>query len=102
MGWLRVRLSEDDERRELMKAPDDVSAMLRLKALGWGSRRIAGELGCSRNTCGTGWDKGTGGRVRHLPGRRNWTDCPSGCVSGFTAMAAMRTWCARNWLGRRA
>ena len=33
-----------------MKAPDDVSAMVRLKALGWGSKRIAAELGCSRNT----------------------------------------------------
>lgn len=40
----------DDQRRELMKAPDDVSAMLRLKALGWGSKRIAAEPGCSRNT----------------------------------------------------
>jgi len=33
-----------------MKEPDEVSAMLRLKALGWGSRRIASELGCSRTT----------------------------------------------------
>ena len=33
-----------------MRAPDDVAAMLRLRALGWGTRRIAGELGCSRNT----------------------------------------------------
>lgn len=33
-----------------MKTPDDVSAMARLKALGWGSKRIAAELGCSRNT----------------------------------------------------
>jgi transposase len=37
-------------RRIEMKAPDDVSAMLRLKALGWGARRIAAELGCSRTT----------------------------------------------------
>lgn len=35
-----------------MKEPDDVSAMLRLKVLGWGSRRIAAELGCSRTTAG--------------------------------------------------
>ena len=28
-----------------MKEPDDVSVMLRLKALGWGARRIAAELG---------------------------------------------------------
>src|SRR3954451_23452690 len=33
-----------------MKAPDEVAAMLRLKALGWGSKRIAAELGCARNT----------------------------------------------------
>src|SRR5690349_17768457 len=40
----------DDLRRDVMKAPDDVAAMVRLKALGWGSKRIAAELGCSRNT----------------------------------------------------
>jgi transposase len=32
-----------------MLAPDEVAAMVRLHALGWGSRRIAGALGCSRN-----------------------------------------------------
>ena len=37
-------------RRPLMKEPDDVAAMLRLHELGWGSRRIAAELGVSRNT----------------------------------------------------
>lgn len=39
-----------DLRRDVMKAPDEVSAMQRLKGLGWGSKRIAAELGCSRNT----------------------------------------------------
>jgi hypothetical protein len=33
----------DDQRRDVMKTPDDVSAMLRLKSLGWGSKRIAVE-----------------------------------------------------------
>jgi uncharacterized protein YjcR len=37
-------------RREEMRTPEDVSAMLALKALGWGAKRIAAELGCSRNT----------------------------------------------------
>jgi len=37
-------------RRDEMKEPYDVSAMLRLKSLGWGARRIAAELGCSRTT----------------------------------------------------
>lgn len=33
-----------------MRTPDEVSAMLALKACGWGSKRIAAKLGCSRNT----------------------------------------------------
>ena len=33
-----------------MRAPDEVSAMLALKSCGWGTKRIAAELGCSRNT----------------------------------------------------
>ncbi len=40
----------DDPRRTEMKTPDDVSAMVRLKELGWGVKRIAAELGCSKNT----------------------------------------------------
>jgi len=33
-----------------MQTPDEVAAMLRLKALGWGIKRIARELGCSHMT----------------------------------------------------
>lgn len=33
-----------------MRQPDEVAAMLRLKALGWGVRRIAREFGCSHMT----------------------------------------------------
>src|SRR3954454_670688 len=40
----------DDGRRRGMRAPDEVAAMLRLRALGWGTRRIAAELGCDRET----------------------------------------------------
>src|SRR4051794_13148609 len=39
-----------DGQRERMRAPDEVAAMLRLHALGWGTRRIAAELGCDRET----------------------------------------------------
>ncbi|HYZ41105.1 MAG TPA: IS21 family transposase [Stellaceae bacterium] len=35
---------------EVMLAPEEVTAMVRLHRLGWGTKRIAGELGCSRNT----------------------------------------------------
>ena len=45
-GPLRIK----DLRREAMLEPEEVSAMLRLKELGWGAKRIAQELGISRNT----------------------------------------------------
>lgn len=45
-GPLRIK----DPRREVMLEPEEVSAMLRLKELGWGAKRIARELGVSRNT----------------------------------------------------
>jgi transposase len=37
-------------RGEAMREPDEVAAMVRLRALGWGVRRIAAELGCSHMT----------------------------------------------------
>jgi transposase len=50
----------DELRRETMRTPDEVAAMLRLKGLGWGIRRIAAEFGCSHMTVrryldGGGW-----------------------------------------------
>jgi transposase len=33
-----------------MLTPDEVSAMIRLHEMGWGTKRIAAELGCSRTT----------------------------------------------------
>lgn len=33
-----------------MKTPEEVAAMLRLKGLGWGAKRIAREFGCSHHT----------------------------------------------------
>src|ERR1700738_4146999 len=39
-----------DARGEVMLAPDEVAALVHLHRLGWGTKRIAGELGCSRNT----------------------------------------------------
>jgi transposase len=40
----------DELRGESMRTPDEVAAMQRLKALGWGIRRIAAEFGCSHTT----------------------------------------------------
>lgn len=51
MNGLRKDLSPTGVSGRIeMRTPDEVSAMLALKACGWGSKRIATELGCSRNT----------------------------------------------------
>ena len=42
--------SWSDPRGQVMKTPDDVAEMLRLKACGWGLKRIARQLGCSHHT----------------------------------------------------
>lgn len=65
-------------RREVMQTPEEVAAMLRLKALGWGVRRIASELGCSHMTvrrylAAGGWVPYRGrGRPRTLAGLEDW------------------------------
>jgi hypothetical protein len=41
--------SWSDLRGQVMKTPDDVGEMLRLKACGWGLKRIARQLGCSHH-----------------------------------------------------
>lgn len=65
-------------RREVMQTPDEVAAMLRLKALWWGIKRIARELGCSHMTVRHyvvqgGWRPYRGrGRPRVLAGLEDW------------------------------
>ena len=65
-------------RGEEMRTPDEVATMLRLKALGWGTKRISAELGCSRNTVkryieAQGWPGyRRPKRDRVLAGLENW------------------------------
>jgi transposase len=67
-----------DLRREKMRTPDEVQAMVRLRALGWGAKRIAAELGCSRNTVRRWLRKGgwqplaTPSRSKKLGGLASW------------------------------
>jgi transposase len=63
-----------------MEKPDDVAAMLRLHAAGWGVKRIAAELGCSKNTVKRyirqgGWKPYVGGsRATRLEGQEPWLE----------------------------
>jgi transposase len=43
----------EDQRGQVMVEPDGVTRMLRLKQLGWGTRRIAAEVGVARETVKT-------------------------------------------------
>src|SRR6516162_6665900 len=76
--WVQPASRGELPRREVMQTPDEVAAMLRLKALGWGVRRIAGELGCShmtvrRDLSSGGWIAYRGrGRPRTLSGIEEW------------------------------
>ena len=69
---------ELDGRRQVMRHPDEVTAMLRLHGLGWGTRRIAAELGCDRETvqrylAAGGWAVYRGpGRPSALTGHEAW------------------------------
>jgi transposase len=50
LGEFVDQLRLEQPRGELVQTAEDVAAMLRLHGLGWGTRRIARELGCSRTT----------------------------------------------------
>ena len=68
-----------------MRTPDEVAAMLRLKALGWGIKRIARELGCSHMT------------VRRYVAR-GWLRCPIGVAAGRRrALAGLEGWLAERF-----
>ena len=93
----RSRTQDDVLRGQVMKTPDDVSEMLRLKACGWGAKRIARELGCSHHTVKA--YVAAGGDAVQDAGSS--TAMRTGCVSGFSGTAATPTWWARTWSRRR-
>jgi transposase len=63
-----------------METPDDVATMLRLHEAGWGAKRIAVELGCSRNTVRRylrqgGWARyANPGREKTLDAHQTWVE----------------------------
>jgi transposase len=62
-----------DPRGQEMKTPDDVAEMLRLKACGWGVKRIARHLGCSHHTV-KAYVAARGVKPFKSPGRRRLLD----------------------------
>ncbi len=73
-----VSTPESGVEGEEMRTPDEVLEMRRLRRLGWGTRRIAAQLGCSRTTVQMWlrrgrWRKATRRRRRRLlAGREAW------------------------------
>jgi DNA-binding NarL/FixJ family response regulator len=69
MKGLKLLLPEQRTRKEeIMQTPEAVAAMQRLYGLGWGLRRIAEELGCSRNTVKHYVHQGGWFRIGHRSG----------------------------------
>src|SRR3954451_13493218 len=77
----------NDLRREIVRTPDEVAAMLRLRALGWGTRRIAAEFGCSRNT------------VKRYVGLGGWA--PLAAVDRPRALGGLGDWLAERFRRHR-
>ena len=71
-----------DGRRQVMRTPDEVTTMLRLHGLGWGTRRIAAEVGCNREA------------VQRYVAAGGWAPCriPArpGVLAGHTEWVAER------------
>ncbi len=77
----------EDERRAAMRTGDEVSVMLRLHQLGWGVKRIALELGCSKNT------------VRRYLAQGGWQNCRSAPRAG--QLDGLQDWLGKRfWLHR--
>ena len=81
----------DGARREPMRTPDEVAAMLALKARGWGVKRIARKFGtCPKTVRGMcGREPGRDTLVRGVC--RRWGSYRAGWRSGWYGMAAMPT-----------
>jgi hypothetical protein len=79
-----------------METPEDVAVMLRLAELGWGSKRISTELGCSRTTVKRYLRQGGWASYRGLDRPSRLLGWRAGWPSDFASTGAMPTWCARS------
>lgn len=90
--------------------PPDVERMLVLKRQGWGTKRIAGELGVARGTVRRYLRMGRYEPYRREPPRReSWSRTWPGCGSGSRRWEETRGCCTENcgseasrWATRRS
>ena len=54
-------------RGDEMRTPDEVAAMLRLKALGWGTSGLRGSSDAAARRCGATWPRAADVRYRVRP-----------------------------------
>ena len=79
-GMVESSARDEAARRDLMRTPDEVTAMLELKRRGWGAKRIAREFGTCPKTvrrylrggCWTGYSRV--GRPPALTGKEGWLE----------------------------
>lgn len=88
-------------RSEQMRTPDDVSAMIKLRDLGWGLKRIVGSLAARRTREALAGVSAAGGRAGRGRVRRRWTGWLIGWRSGSGDTVGTPTWCGRSWRPRR-
>jgi hypothetical protein len=80
-----------------MKEPEEVAAMLRLWAVGWGLKRIGREFGCSHHTVKRYVD--TGGFVAYNPPFHFAIVASNGSAAGGTYVAGEDCLDVENWHG---
>lgn len=77
-GTVAGPLRGEEPRREVMLEPEEVTAMIRLHRLGWGTKRLARQFGCSRTTAkryvaAGGWRPfAAPRRTKRLDGLEGW------------------------------
>ena len=89
---------QEELRGEPMRAPDEVAAMLRLQALGWGDAADRGRARLQPETVRRYLDAGGWAPYRAASAAdERWPGSRRGWPSASAGIAATPTWCGRSW-----
>jgi hypothetical protein len=89
----------EESGREIMRTPDEVTTILELQGRGWGAKRIARELGISKNTVKRYLQAGGRRPCRRPLGLGGGMGARSGWPGSIRSAAATPTWCAGSCSG---